>query len=317
MNTIDFSILDFGLRDSTMGALRIQLDLFKYAQHADELGFKRFWLAEHYYTNRRLAWTNPEPLITLIAAHTDRIKVGAAGILLGVHQPFHVAAYFKLLNNLFPDRIDLGVANGAVQPIVGTSTVGEGDFKKIRKTFDDKLSELLYYLRHEEELAEGEEGVVLPPYRGLIPDVWCLGSSNRGLERSLKKNVHFARTIFHTGADLNPDKETLLNYRAQYQQQHGTPLKVTLAISGCCLPTDADVQRTVEHRTLNSDLHVIGTPNEFYDKIMQYQESFGVNEFVFKDIARTTQDRLQTLEIISDLFRLADTSCETVVQNVA
>ena len=83
MNNINFSILDFGLRDSTMGALRIQLDLFKYAQHADALGFKRFWLAEHYYTNRRLAWTNPEPLITLIAAHTDRIKVGGSRYPVG------------------------------------------------------------------------------------------------------------------------------------------------------------------------------------------------------------------------------------------
>ena len=314
MNNIEFSLLDFGFRDTTMGALRIQMDVIKYAQHADELGFKRLWLAEHYYTYRKLAWTNPEPLITLIAAHTNRIKVGSAGILLGIHQPFHVAGYFKFLNNLFLNRIDLGVANGGVRPIIGKSTVGKED---IRDTFNSRVEELIYYLRHEEELADNEDSVILPPFKGATPEVWSLGASYRSLEKALQWRTSFARTIFHTGSDLNPDRDTLISYQEKYKKYHGTPLKVALAVSGCCLPTDSDVRRSIGSRKLDPTLHIKGTPNEFYDKIMYYQDSFGVDEFVFKDIARTTQDRLQTLEIISDMFHLSDPSVNAAVHNVA
>lgn len=306
MNKISFGLLDFGFRGTGMGSLRIQLDTMEYAGHADTLGFTRYWLAEHYFTNRRLAWTNPEPLIPLIASMTKRIKIGTAGILLGIHQPFHVAAYFKLLNNFFPNRIDLGLANGAVQSIVSKSTVGIDKNSKIREGFDIKFKELLKYLRNEEELYREGEGVVLPPYKGLIPEVWSLSTSNHGLKRALELKVNFARSIFHTGSDLAPEKEMLIEFRRQYKEKHGISPQVTIAISGCCQQTDKKVKQITKSLQFTSELNIVGTLNEFYDKIMGYQEVFGINEFIFKDIARNPKDRLQTLELISDKFNLTD-----------
>ena len=303
MNEIKFGLLDFGYRDSSLGSIGIQIDTIEYAQYADELGFSRYWLSEHYFKKKRAAWTNPEPLIALIAASTRRIKVGSAGMLLGIHQPLHVAGYFKLLNNLFPERIDLGVANGAVSNSVAESAIGPKDDQHLRKKFDQKLKELLRYLRDEESLFE--EGIILPPYKGISPEVWSLGVSYRGLERALAMKLNFVRSIFHRGATLAPEREKLIDFKKQFQRIYGIEPRISLAISGCCQATTQEAKKMVSSIELNPDLHLILSIDELHNQILEYQQTFGINEFIFKDIARTSKSRLKTLELISDRFNLS------------
>src|SRR3954466_16137306 len=86
-------------------ALRNSIDL---ARHTDELGYHRYWVAEHHATPM-LACTSPEALIGPIAAATSRIRVGSGGVMLPHYSPFKVAETFSLLSGLFPGRIDLGL----------------------------------------------------------------------------------------------------------------------------------------------------------------------------------------------------------------
>ncbi|MEL6654219.1 MAG: LLM class flavin-dependent oxidoreductase [Bacteroidota bacterium] len=98
------------------------MQLFEYAQIADELGFSRFWLGEH-YDDPLNYWSNPEPLLPLLLGHTERINVGTAGILIRLHSPFRVATNFRLLNSMFMGRVDLGLAGGyAKDPVVEALT---------------------------------------------------------------------------------------------------------------------------------------------------------------------------------------------------
>ena len=314
MGKISFGLLDFGYRDSSLGSIGIQVDTIEYAKVADELGFTRYWLSEHYFKKRRAAWTNPEPLIPLIAASTKSIKVGSAGILLGVHQPLHVAGYFKLLNNLFPGRIDLGVANGAVSEMVSESTIGFKDSKEVKKQFVLKLDELLHYLRDEEDLFE--DGIVLPPFKGMIPELWSLSVSNKGLDRALEMKMNFVRSIFHRGAELRPEREKLDEFKEQYMAMHNVKPLVNLAISGCCQATYRKAKQLTSGIEMTPELHLVVSINEFYDKIMEYQETFGIDEFIFKDVARTSKDRLRTLELISDKFNLSNLSGISVQKNL-
>src|SRR5687767_5755130 len=78
------------------------------ARRADELGFKRLWVAEH-HNIPSVASTAPETLIAHIAASTDRIRVGSGGVMLPNHAPLAVAERFGMLEALHPDRIDLGL----------------------------------------------------------------------------------------------------------------------------------------------------------------------------------------------------------------
>ena len=85
------------LKDSTE---RIQL--------ADELGYTRYWFAEHHNTANQVS-TSPELMIAHAAAHTKRIRVGAGGIMMPNHSPLKVVENFSLLKALHPGRIDLGI----------------------------------------------------------------------------------------------------------------------------------------------------------------------------------------------------------------
>ncbi len=90
-------------------ALRNTIDL---ARLADELGYHRYWLAEH-HGGPMLAGPSPEALIGPVAAATERIRVGSGGVMLPHYSPFKVAETFSLLAGLFPGRIDLGIGRAA------------------------------------------------------------------------------------------------------------------------------------------------------------------------------------------------------------
>ena len=83
-------------------------ETIKLAQAADELGYSRYWLAEH-HALQALGDPCPEILVTRVAAATSRIRVGTGGILLPYYSPFKVAEQFRMLEALFPQRIDLGI----------------------------------------------------------------------------------------------------------------------------------------------------------------------------------------------------------------
>src|SRR2546423_14839113 len=85
-------------------ALRNTLDL---ARRCDELGYHRYWVAEHHGTPM-LACASPEALIGPLAAVTGRIRVGSGGVMLPHYSPLKVAETFSTLAGLFPQRIDLG-----------------------------------------------------------------------------------------------------------------------------------------------------------------------------------------------------------------
>ena len=93
-------------------ALAISL---KTAQHAETLGFKRYWLAEH-HNMQGIASSATAVLVGYIAGGTQRIRVGSGGIMLPNHAPLVVAEAFGTLAELYPDRIDLGLHRARDDP---------------------------------------------------------------------------------------------------------------------------------------------------------------------------------------------------------
>ena len=78
------------------------------AQHCEALGYERFWVSEH-HNHPTIVGTAPEIVMAAIAATTDRIRIGSAGIMLPHYSPFKVAEVFRVLDALAPGRIDLGL----------------------------------------------------------------------------------------------------------------------------------------------------------------------------------------------------------------
>src|SRR5699024_480456 len=118
-------------------------DSLEYARKADELGFYRFWLAEH-HNMPGVASSATSILIGYIAGNTERIRVGSGGVMLPNHAPLIVAEQFGTLESLYPNRIDLGIGRApgtdqATAFALRRTLEGEGE------TFPELLAELRSY----------------------------------------------------------------------------------------------------------------------------------------------------------------------------
>jgi luciferase family oxidoreductase group 1 len=181
-------------------ALRNTIDL---AQLADQLGYTRYWVAEH-HGGLMLAGPSPEALIGPIASGTSRIRVGSGGVMLPHYSPFKVAETFSLLSGLFPSRIDLGIGRAP-----GTDPLTMYALQRDRRDaapddFPQQMVELLGYLNGTlpddhpfKHLARALPGI---PEK---PEFWLLGSSHQSAiwANELGLNYAFADFINPEGAD--------------------------------------------------------------------------------------------------------------------
>lgn len=169
---IPFSVLDLSpiVEGATAAdALRNSLDL---AKHAEKLGYKRFWLAEH-HNMPGIASAATSVVIGYVAGNTEKIRVGSGGIMLSNHAPIVIAEQFGTLESLYPGRIDLGLgrAPGTDRPAM---IALRRSLESSGEEFPEQLEELRFFLR--EPVAN--QKVVAVPGAGLNVPIWLLGSSD-------------------------------------------------------------------------------------------------------------------------------------------
>lgn len=171
LSDIPFSVLDLSpIVEGTTAedALRNSLDL---AQHAERLGYRRFWVAEH-HSMPGIASAATSVVIGHIGAGTRSIRIGSGGIMLSNHAPIVIAEQFGTLEALFPGRIDLGL---------GRAPGSDGlTMRALRRRLDaadefpEQLQELQYFLKTP---VEGQKVQAVPGGGANIP-IWLLGSSD-------------------------------------------------------------------------------------------------------------------------------------------
>src|ERR1700749_2023123 len=140
VSVLDQSPISEGLGGSD--ALRNTIDL---AQLADQLGFHRYWVAEH-HGGPMLAGPAPEALIGPIASATSGIRVGSGGVMLPHYSPLKVAEVFSILAGLFPGRIDMGIGRAAGTDPLTTFALQRDRRQASPDDFPAQLAELLAYL---------------------------------------------------------------------------------------------------------------------------------------------------------------------------
>ena len=154
-------------------ALRNTLDL---ARLADELGFTRYWVAEHHGTPT-LACASPEVMIASIGSITRRIRVGSGGVMLPYYSPLKVAETFSILSALFPDRVDLGIGRAPGADRFTASALLRRQPAPHPDDFPQQLGELLGYVENRMPPGHPSARLAALPGRPYAPDVWLLGSS--------------------------------------------------------------------------------------------------------------------------------------------
>jgi luciferase family oxidoreductase group 1 len=146
------------------------------ARRIEELGFLRVWFAEH-HNSRGLASGSPEVMIAHIANHTSRIRVGSGGIMLPNHPPLRIAETFRLLNAMFPDRVDLGMGRAPGTDQKTALALRRNPEALAADDYPELLAELLAYDDNAMPAGHPFAGIVPIPADSSLPPIWLLGSS--------------------------------------------------------------------------------------------------------------------------------------------
>ena len=230
---IPFSILDLApiTRGSTAAvALRNTLDL---AQHAERLGYHRFWLAEH-HNMPGIASAATAVVIGHVAGGTRTIRVGAGGIMLPNHAPLIVAEQFGTLESLYPGRIDLGLGRAP-----GTD---QATARALRRTlasdpeaFPHDVMELMSYFAPRDG-----QTVRAVPGSGLSVHIYILGSSLFGARVAAAFGLPFAFASHFAPAMM---MEALDAYRSTFRPSDQLPAPYAiLGVNVVAAPTDEEAR---------------------------------------------------------------------------
>ncbi|NJN51535.1 MAG: LLM class flavin-dependent oxidoreductase [Gammaproteobacteria bacterium] len=160
---------------SAADALRETIEL---AVITERLGYHRYWVAEH-HGSQSFAGSSPEILIGQIAAHTSTMRVGSGGVMLMHYSPLKVAENFRVLETLYPNRIDLGVGRAPGSDGITAMALAYGS-KIGPEYFPAKLADLRAFVRGEPPYTEALAAVRVTPVPSSAPELWMLASSEDG-----------------------------------------------------------------------------------------------------------------------------------------
>jgi luciferase family oxidoreductase group 1 len=227
-------------------ALRNSLDL---ARLADQLGYKRYWVAEH-HNLANIASTSPEIMIGQIAAATPRIRVGSGGVMLPNHAPLMVMERFKVLEALYPDRIDLGLGRApGTDQITSLALRRRQDVSGEQDDFLDRFQEMILFETGGFPPNHPFSKVAAMPTGVKLPPIWLLGSS--GYSAELAAHVGAGFSFAHHFSDFPPEGP-MLAYRKQFKPSawRDAPYAI-LGVAAICAETEAEA----DHLAKSADLH--------------------------------------------------------------
>jgi len=178
------------------------------ARHAEGLGYRRYWLAEH-HNMPGIASAATAVVIAHVAAATTTMRVGAGGIMLPNHAPLMVAEAFGTLASLYPGRIDLGLGRApGTDPL--TSQALRRNLAANVDTFPDDVIELMHYFR-----APGPgQRVRAVPGAGLEVPIWILGSSLYGAQLAAALGLPYAFASHFAPGEMD---HAIAIYRDRFQ----------------------------------------------------------------------------------------------------
>lgn len=183
---IPFSVLDLSPIVTGATAADAFRNTLALARHAEQLGFKRFWLAEH-HNNPGIASAATAVVIGHVAGGTQTIRVGSGGVMLPNHSPLVIAEQFGTLASLYPGRIDLGLGRAPGTDQL-TARALRRDHQNNADTFPQDVEELQAYF----EPAEPGQKIRAVPGAGLKVPLWLLGSSLFGAQLAAMLGLPFA-----------------------------------------------------------------------------------------------------------------------------
>lgn len=228
-------------------ALRNTIEL---ARLADQLGYERYWIAEH-HAIVTLASPAPEILIARIGAETSTIRIGSGGVLLPHYSSLKVAENFRMLHAMYPGRIDLGIGRAPGGSGLEAFALQRDRSERLQNNdFEEQLLELLAFLHHDFPSDHPFARIKVSPDMPGVPEVWLLGSSQWSSIVAAKWGLPYAFAHFISPAEASMALES---YRKNFQPSKRMDRPRAIAALGAiCADTEADAKRLYS----STELHI-------------------------------------------------------------
>ena len=206
------------------------------ARVAEELGFVRYWVAEH-HNMPGIATSAPEVLIGHVASATRTIRVGAGGMMVPNHVPLHLVEVFRTLEALHPGRIDLGLGRAPGTDPVAAAALHPG----LEQDVDQRLAEILAFERGGFPDDHPFRRITPMPSDVSLPPIWMLGSTLAGASIAASLGVRYA---FAGHFAMRSARQAIAHYYAHFRP---SPLlaepEAILAVTVVCGEDDEDARR--------------------------------------------------------------------------
>jgi luciferase family oxidoreductase group 1 len=243
LSILDLSPVSAGSTPSQ--ALRNSLDL---ARLADGLSFARYWVAEH-HNLPAIASSAPDIMIGQIAAVTRNMRIGSGGVMLPNHAPLMVAERFKVLEALFPGRIDLGLGRAPGTDPATSYALRRRQGISEEDDFLDRFNELMLLETRGFPAGHPFHNVRAMPSDVKLPPIYLLGSSDYSAQ--LAGHIGAAFSFAHHFANFDA-AEAMQLYRDNFKPSpsHDKPYAI-LATHVVCADTDQEAERLAATVDLN------------------------------------------------------------------
>jgi luciferase family oxidoreductase group 1 len=300
-------------------ALRETIEL---ARATEKLGYQRFWVAEH-HNLPGFAGTAPEIMIGQIAARTNTIRVGSGGVMLSHYSALKVAETFRMLESLYPGRIDLGIGRApGSDPRTAAALAYPGGVRDI-SYFPEQVDDVLAYLADEIDPAHPFAGVHAGPTPATMPEVWLLGSGIDSAHLAAQRGLPFSYAYFF-GMGVEHGPTIVESYRRYFRPSAFlSEPKVNIAVQVLCAETEEEAKRLAASRNLVRLRIVTGRRSGVppVEEALAYpytpQERAYLAQFTRANVDGNPQQVKAKLEAIAELYQTTDLSIVTICYDFA
>ena len=308
------------------------------ARAVEQLGYRRFWVAEH-HNLANFAGTSPEILIGQIAANTHSIRVGSGGVMLPHYSAFKVAEVFRMLETLFPGRIDLGIGRAPGSDQITAAALAYPRPQLDVRHYPVVVRDLLNFLNDTVDAEHPFASLHAGPGEFTAPEVWLLGSRADSAAMAAEMGLPFSFAHFF-GLATEHGPAIAEMYRQNFQpSEYLSEPKVNVALQVLCAESDEDAQRIGASRNLSrvrsvqniregvppieealayeyrpdewaylsklKESYIDGTPEYVRDEIEALADTYDTNDIGIVTICYDFADRVRSYELVAEVFGLA------------
>lgn len=289
------------------------------AQKLEEIGFHRFWLAEHHNTDHFLS-SAPDLLMARIATATQSIRLGSGGVMAMHYGSLQMAERFSTLTAFFGDRIDMGLGRAPGGDMLSAHALNQGQVIR-PEAINSLIAETVGFVRETLPPKHPYAKVVVTPAGQIQPQTWLLGSSGQSAAWAGEQGMDYAYAQFFTGRQ---DTGIMDHYRAHLSD--GFPGRTLSAVCVSAAPTRQEAleqslmaanfrvslgtgrpvtfvtasQMDAETRSLltsyvlsNEDMIFVGDYDEVADKLTAFQDAHHVDELMLISYIDNVQTKVE------------------------